>query len=49
MEPVQRLTLMDLISALNDVTQDSREVVTVTLHLLASGRVRVGPQDADAT
>lgn len=37
-EPV---TLLELVSAICDVTDDDSEVVATVLHMLASGRVRL--------
>jgi hypothetical protein len=34
-------TLLELIEAISEVTEDDREVVATVLHMLASGRVRL--------
>ena len=38
---VQQVTLLELVQALSEETQDDREVVAAVLHLLMSGRVRL--------
>lgn len=43
-------TILDLISALNEVTSDEAEVLATALHMIRSGRVRLhcGAQAAPA-
>jgi hypothetical protein len=40
-EAPQDLTLLELVRAVGDVTEDEREIVATVLHLLRSGRVRL--------
>lgn len=35
------VTLLELVTAISEVTEDDREVVATVLHLLRSGRVRL--------
>ena len=37
----QRVTLLELVTAISDATPDDQEVVTTVLHLLETGRVRL--------
>ena len=41
-EPVEDVTLGDLMAAVIEVTEDDHEAVAVVVHMLESGRVRVG-------
>jgi len=38
---VETTTLLDLVRAIGEVTDDEREIVATVLHLLHSGRVRL--------
>jgi hypothetical protein len=38
---MQVTTLLDLVRAIGEVTDDDREIVATVLHLLRSGRVRL--------
>ena len=40
-EAPRDLTLLELVRAVGDVTEDEREIVATVLHLLRSGRVRL--------
>ncbi len=40
-EAPRDLTLLELVRAVGDVTDDEREIVATVLHLLRSGRVRL--------
>ena len=40
-EPTQRLTLLDLVHAVNDVAEDEGEAVALVTSLLDSGRIRL--------
>ncbi len=37
----QAITLLDLVRAVGEVTDDDREIVATVLHMLRSGRVRL--------
>jgi len=40
-DQVEKLTLLELVTAVCDVTDDDREVVATVLRMLRSGRVRL--------
>lgn len=42
-EPVEDVTLGELMAAVIEVTEDDHEAVAVVVQMLESGRVRVGP------
>jgi hypothetical protein len=47
-EPVEDVTLGELMAAVIEVTEDDHEAVAVVVHMLESGRVRVrGPRKRD--
>jgi len=37
----QEFTLLELVEAVSEVTQDEREIVAAVMHMLSSGRVRL--------
>ncbi len=40
-ERPQNLTLLELVEAIADVTDDEQEIVATAMHMLSSGRVRL--------
>jgi hypothetical protein len=42
------LTLFDVIQAVNEVAENDREIIATVVHLISSGRVRLGIETIEA-
>ena len=48
MARTRALTLLDVIQAVSDVTQNDQEIIATVAHLISSGQVRLGDEAIEA-
>lgn len=48
MARTRELTLLDVIQAVSEVTQNEQEIIATVAHLISSGQVRLGDEAIEA-